>query len=1469
MAQDIATLGIRVDSTETRQATNELNNLTQSAGRTQTQMSATERAAQSMGVQMSSLNSLVSAFGITLGAVGFARLATDIINTNRSMESLRAQLKAVTGSAAEAQKTFDFLTRFAVNTPFEIDGLTKAFLTLQNYGITPTAKVMDAVTNQAAKLGGSVANLEGITIALGQSWSKGKLQGQEILQLVNQGVPVYQLLAEATHKNTMELQGMAEKGLLTRDVIDKLINKMGEMASGSNAAAMETLNGKISNLADAWHQWEDALLGDKSEGIIKSIVSSITETLNILTKQMGATLDAQIAHAKSRIETFNSLGGVGSALADFTGYDINVEKNKLDSLMRQKSIQDETAALKSQADEAKKLKDISDTSAITKTKEVKARKEHKDALTDEQKSLNALNAEYKNRIDGLLRQIDLEGKNRKEQLTNEAEYDVEKGSLAKLTEQQKLYYLQETAILQNKQNQTKANQTQKDELAALVDQYNKLTLSARDYYSLTLTNKGIAPDQQGALLNQFDKNSQAEAQKKSIDDAKAAYDEYLKSIDSAIVKTTDLNAAVGSFSNTQISALNGIINVYERMHKSITDINKELAKNAEAKAYNEANKTMESYASNKIKLDKQELDLTGQKTKSELSGAAQIAGSVANLFDQKSKAAQMFHAIEMGLSIARLAMDAKEIASSLTKTAVKTGEGAASMFADLGPLGFAAVAAMLAVLASIGFKSGGSSSGVTPRADTSLGTVLGDKTVSSNSINSTNELLKSIHATEYVELRGINAGVNNLSKSILDTITNLFQGGGLSNVALTPATMTGISSIFSSIPVLGKLAGSIANFFFGGKQTQTLVAQGIAIDPTPLSNVLSGGNVSSYQYADVNTHTSGGLFGSDKDQLSTTHLSLDQKVQASVNLVFRAMGDTMMSVAKQLGGEIPNKLKDLVIPFTDIGLMGLNGTDAAKKFNGVISATLDNMATTVFGDIIGQYQQLGEGMLQTAIRIVSEMAVVKDSLSKSMLTLGDNAIAVSDQIIQAAGSISEFQRQFSAYYDKFYSESEKTQKLGESLTSQLADLGLSLADSRAAYRHQIELLDMSNALDVQRYSLLISLAESADAYYTSLENVAKAQQDVIKAQQDTATAAMKATQDAATAAADLVKTTTAAVDKAKQDLSNAYKAEQTIIQATISKVTQFVNSLKTLKDSLTLGALSTGTPLDKYNAAGKAFMDTVTTLQGGAGSTTASQAKYDAAMAAFNTNAQAFLEASRTYNASGGAYGSDYKMVMDAINLFSEQGAAQLTDAQKQYDILTKANDNLGIISQATVSMADGIKALNDAINKDLAAKSANTLASNNAFQAELQSFTKYSVGLLGRALSDYEMTWLNNQVTANIPIADIFNAINSYAALNGSHASGLDFVPFDGYRAELHKGERVLTAAQVRDGGTSQEVIAELRFLRAEVAKLREDNHKQTGDIIRSNYDANDQASDKIVVHNEKIAKKSDWVNKSRAVIA
>ena len=52
-------------------------------------------------------------------------------------------------------------------------------------------------------------------------------------------------------------------------------------------------------------------------------------------------------------------------------------------------------------------------------------------------------------------------------------------------------------------------------------------------------------------------------------------------------------------------------------------------------------------------------------------------------------------------------------------------------------------------------------------------------------------------------------------------------------------------------------------------------------------------------------------------------------------------------------------------------------------------------------------------------------------------------------------------------------------------------------------------------------------------------------------------------------------------------------------------------------------------------------------------------------------------------------------------------------------------------------------------------------------------------------------MNWANDKTAK----AESINAeIKNSRKIDGSHANGLDYVPFDGYRAEVHKGEAILT---------------------------------------------------------------------------
>ena len=71
--------------------------------------------------------------------------------------------------------------------------------------------------------------------------------------------------------------------------------------------------------------------------------------------------------------------------------------------------------------------------------------------------------------------------------------------------------------------------------------------------------------------------------------------------------------------------------------------------------------------------------------------------------------------------------------------------------------------------------------------------------------------------------------------------------------------------------------------------------------------------------------------------------------------------------------------------------------------------------------------------------------------------------------------------------------------------------------------------------------------------------------------------------------------------------------------------------------------------------------------------------------------------------------------------------------------------------------------------------------------------------------------------VLANIPRgARIYNATESKPIINGSHRNGLSRVPFDGYIAELHRNEQVLTAdeaSEYRDGGFS-DYMRKMKFV-------------------------------------------------------
>ena len=144
-------------------------------------------------------------------------------------------------------------------------------------------------------------------------------------------------------------------------------------------------------------------------------------------------------------------------------------------------------------------------------------------------------------------------------------------------------------------------------------------------------------------------------------------------------------------------------------------------------------------------------------------------------------------------------------------------------------------------------------------------------------------------------------------------------------------------------------------------------------------------------------------------------------------------------------------------------------------------------------------------------------------------------------------------------------------------------------------------------------------------------------------------------------------------------------------------------------------------------------------------------------------------------NATGGALSTVLKFAAIAIPAFLA--------FNKVTDMLSGFKDMAGIAGKAV----DGVGSAGGLLN---------AAAENTGFFG----FVKWAAIIAGVAVA---VALLINQLNVLLgkghEANQVFSTIGSLAGgggrVNGSHAMGLDYVPFDGYVAELHKGEAIITA--------------------------------------------------------------------------
>jgi tape measure domain-containing protein len=210
-------------------------------------------------------------------------------------EQAKISFTTMLGSAQKADVFLKQLQRFAATTPFEFPELQTAAQSLISAGIqaNKVIPIMRTLGDVTAGMGTGSEGIKRATVAIQQMNAAGKITAEDLNQLRDAGIPVYDLLAAATKKSTAEVTAMAAAGKLGRKELDQLMTALEsgkglEKFNGLMEQQSKSLAGMVSTLKDVSGQmlagWLEPLFPalKASVGALADMSSGTKNTLAII-----------------------------------------------------------------------------------------------------------------------------------------------------------------------------------------------------------------------------------------------------------------------------------------------------------------------------------------------------------------------------------------------------------------------------------------------------------------------------------------------------------------------------------------------------------------------------------------------------------------------------------------------------------------------------------------------------------------------------------------------------------------------------------------------------------------------------------------------------------------------------------------------------------------------------------------------------------------------------------------------------------------------------------------------------------------------------------------------------------------------------------------------------------------------------------------------------------------------------------
>jgi len=1063
---DLAMLGIGVDSRKVKSAEKDLDNLARQAKKTEGSVDRLEKQSTSstskMAAGFSNAAKAVTLLGGVLAAAGlstpFRRILENTIKQEKAVAQLNAALKSTEFAAGLTSKELQILagdlqkvTTFGDEATIEMEALLLTFKNIKGDNFKrATTDILD------------------MSVAMEQDLKSSAIMVGKALNDPIAGINALSRVGVTLNDSQKKLiKTLAETGRVA-EAQGLILAELESEFGGSAKAARDTLGGALDGLSNAFNDLLEgrgnltgtiaafekltAILSDEktvvaADKLMTSLLSGFGETANALVKILDVW------------EQLVASGWLGSMRS--SGGALRIEDTPYANLLDMSG---------------KKIK-------MPAGVQASANISRKDATTDRE-TLAATAIEINKIVEALKFENSQIGKNSVEQRIN--------------TE------LRAAGV--------SATSAEGQAIASLVTQIEAKSAAIKAAADEDTRIRKAASDAQQA----FDKAAEDETtrrfnlykdQLREKTDALAELNEMLSKTSIESTGATSFGDSLTDGISQTITAMNKLNSTYEKERELIEE-------NAAIKASIleqtlAGSKEQEAMLSKLSKKENKENEIL---FKNQISGYREMFSTAKELYGEQSKERKKLHQIEQAFAAIEIALNLKK-ALSAAVTAIAT-QGSGDPYTA-----FARVAAMIglmgSVLAMAGGSLGGSSSSSGGASAATAGTVLGDPSAQSESVSKGYELLKDIHAEEYTELRGIHNEMKDLNDNITGLVSNIVRNFGSfdeSAMGVSTGSQTSkladtlVESYAKSLTIYNtdfmkkidpltsfvndlttKALGWVANGIFGGSSKTTMASSGLSIGSANIGKILAGMDADIKAYAVLRTKIDGGWFKSDKTKYSTIYSKVDASITGLFTSLFENIGNSALEISKGLGVDFSKKIKAYTISIGDLYLTGKTGDEIAEIIGTKISEASDKMIEDIFGELVLQYQQINEGVFETAIRLIAEKAVIVDALDKSALKITGDIIAITQSISTLAGGIEEFQDIFNTYYDKFYTDAEKQANLQKSLTTIFKDMNMILPTTREGYRAIIESLNLNNEADRERYVNLLNLSEAADSYYSAID----------------------------------------------------------------------------------------------------------------------------------------------------------------------------------------------------------------------------------------------------------------------------------------------------------------------------------------------------------------------------------------------